>query len=273
MPRIRPLHPQWLSGNQQSEVIMVHSICFNFLHQIAGLRIEWVSSLTLHLELDSERKTLKLFQYPSFCRMMMRDHKNHVLSRLLNDHAERFCEDVNTPDIPTALLFEEILRSYRLIFGQDERSWKAFSKMLTKVEEDQGQERAISACDPLLLVLCGQSSTSPEARNIYDEIDRRRDTTLNEQTTYCNPDTFPFFGKRLLELQQFDKQHQPQTVSQLLGDKRDVGAWFLLWNNQLLVFFATFTILLMVVSLGFQIWQTILSKQQLQQGPGTVSGS
>jgi hypothetical protein len=81
MPRIHPLHPQWLSGNQQNEVIMVHSICFNTLQQIAGLRIEWVSSLTLHLELDSERKTLKLFQYPSFCRMMMIDRKGHMLSR------------------------------------------------------------------------------------------------------------------------------------------------------------------------------------------------
>ena len=85
MPRIHPLHPQWLSGNQQSEVIMVQSICFNTLQQISGLNIEWVSSLTLHLELDRKRKTLKLFQYPSFCRMMMidrkGDRKGHILSR------------------------------------------------------------------------------------------------------------------------------------------------------------------------------------------------
>ena len=163
--------------------------------------------------------------------------------------------------------------------------------MLAKLEENQGQGRTISACDPLLRVLCGQSSTSPEARYIYDEIDDRREANPNEQTTYCNPDTeFPFFGKRLLELQQFDRQHPPQTVRSLLGDKRDVAAWFTLWNNQvrsvrgfsacrglmgfqLLVFFATFTILLMVVSLGFQIWQTILSKQQVEQGSGMVSSS
>jgi len=96
------------------------------------------------------------------------------LVRLLNDHAKRLFEDVNPPDIKPILLFEEILRSYRLIFGQDERSWKAFSKILTKIEEDQGQGRSISACDPLLRVLCGQSSASPEARAIYDEIDVRR---------------------------------------------------------------------------------------------------
>jgi hypothetical protein len=103
----------------------------------------------------------------------------------------------------------------------------------------------------------------------------------DEPANYYNPQTeFPFFGKRLLELQQFVKQHQPQTVRSLLNDRRDVAAWWALWNNQasnedilircgelilsqLLVFFATLTILLMVLSLIFQIWQAILAKQQL----------
>jgi hypothetical protein len=245
VPRTHPLRPQGFSGDQHSEVIMIQSVCFNTLQQIAGLKIEWVSSLALHLELDSGRKTLKLFQYPSFCRMMMIDKKTHLLSRcvnssnpqskiidpdifrLLNDHAENYCEDVNPADIRADEFFEEILRSYRLIFGQDERSYKAFSKMLTKLEEDQGQGMSIGACDPLLRVLCGQSSMSNEAKYIYEEID------ANQQTTYCNPDTeFPFFGKRLMELQQFEKQHQPQNVKTLLSDRRDVAAWFTLWNNQ-----------------------------------------
>jgi hypothetical protein len=114
-----------------------------------------------------------------------------------------------------------------LIFGQDKQSWKAFSKMLAESEEDQGQGRSIGACDPLLRVLCGQSSTSDEARAIYDEID------ANQQTTYCNPDTeFPFFGKRLRELQQFDNQHQPQTVKSLFNDRRDFAVWLNLFNNQ-----------------------------------------
>ena len=93
------------------------------------------------------------------------------LFRFINDHAERVSEDVNPPDIRPALLFEEILRSYCLIFGQDKQSWKAFSKMLGKLEGDQGRRKIISACDPLLGVLCGQSTTSPEARDIYDRME------------------------------------------------------------------------------------------------------
>jgi hypothetical protein len=81
MPRTHPLHPPWFTGDEQSKKIMVHSISFNTLQQISGFQIEWVSALSLHLEVDSERKTVKLFQYPSFCRMMMIDRKGHVLSQ------------------------------------------------------------------------------------------------------------------------------------------------------------------------------------------------
>jgi len=117
------------------------------------------------------------------------------------------------------------------------------------------------ACDPLLYTLCGKSCSSDDSQRIYDDID------ANEPANYYNPHSeFPFFGKRLLELQQFVKQHQPQTLRSLLNDRRDVAAWWTLWNNQLLVFFATFTIILMVLSLFFQIWQVILAKEQLQQG-------
>ena len=146
--------------------------------------------------------------------------------RLLNDYAARNCEDVNSPDVPADEFFEEILRSYRLIFGQDERSWKSFSKMLIALEEDQGQDKSIWATDPLLRVLCGQSSMSNDARYIYEEID------TNQPATYADPySEFPFLGKRLLELQQFGRQYQPQTVWSLLNDRRDVAAWFTLRTN------------------------------------------
>jgi len=194
---------------------------------------------------------------------MMAPRRGHLLSHFLNDHAERFCEDVSTPDIPPYEFFEEILRSYRIIFGQDERSWKAFSKMLSKLEEHDRQ--GIWACDPLIRILCGQSATSKEARLIYDEIDA-------DQETSGDPDTeFQFFGNKMIELQQFGRQHQPKNVRSLFNDKRDVSAWYTLWSNQLVVFVTAFTILLVMVSLGFQIWQTLLTRQQLEQGAGSGS--
>lgn len=94
---------------------------------------------------------------------------------IINDHAEGF-----SPDIRPALLFEEILRSYCLVFGQDEQSWKAFSKMLSKLEEDQGQWRTISACDPPLRVLCGLSSTSFPGSHLFRFVCDSLDANLHQ---------------------------------------------------------------------------------------------
>jgi hypothetical protein len=173
-----------------------------------------------------------------------------------------------------------MLLSYRLIFGQDERSYKAFSRMVPVWEEQRGRAHRENMwdCDPMLHTLCGKSSATDDARRIYDEID------ASEPTSYYDPNTeFPFFGKRLLELQLFIKQHQPQNLRSLLHDRRNVSAWYTVWSSQVscrhtsilihgtltlrkvLIFFASFTILLMILSIFLQGWQVLLARQQLKQ--------
>jgi len=227
------------------------------------LKIEWVTSLSLHLELDSGKKTLKMFQFPSLCRLMVVDKRSHILSRLLNDHAARSSEDVSAPDVAPDNLFREILLSYRMIFGQDDRSWKAFKNMIPLLEEQRGRSSWETTwdCDPLLSVLCGSSCKDKEIRQLYDDID------ANEPASFYDPNKeFPFFGRRLLKLQQLIKHHQPHDVRSLLNDRRDVAAWYNLRTNQLLAIFGCVTILLMLVSLSLQVWQGILQARQLQQG-------
>lgn len=72
---------QDLAGCPTRDSIMAQNVCFNTLHGLAGLNIEWVTFLTLHLELDSSKRSIKLFQYPSYCRMMAARKNGHVLSR------------------------------------------------------------------------------------------------------------------------------------------------------------------------------------------------
>jgi len=147
--------------------------------------------------------------------------------RLLDDHAARNCEDVTTPDIPAEEFFEEIIRTYRLLFGQDEKSWKAFAHQVPTLANPTQTAPAIWACDPLLYVLCGISCTSAEATEVYDDLD-----SSPQANCYDPCSEFPFFGKRLMELQQFVKQHQPQNLKALMSDRRDVGAWLNLWSTQ-----------------------------------------
>lgn len=129
----------------------------------------------------------------------------------------------------TERFFEEILLSYRLIFGQDERSWRAFTHRVPVWQEQRGRSTWENAwdCDPMLHLLCGRSSSDPDARKVYDEIDVHEPTK-----SYDTRSEFLYFGERLVELHQFSRLHQPQSLMALLGDRRDVAAWYNLWNNQ-----------------------------------------
>jgi hypothetical protein len=53
-----------------SEYIILSCICYNTLHKVAKIKIEWVDVLNLHLEFDEASKVLKIFRFPSFCRMI-----------------------------------------------------------------------------------------------------------------------------------------------------------------------------------------------------------
>lgn len=61
------------------EQIVASHICYDTLYKVAEIKIEWVNSLSLHLEFDTVRKTLKVFKFPSFCRLMY--HERTVISK------------------------------------------------------------------------------------------------------------------------------------------------------------------------------------------------
>jgi hypothetical protein len=56
-----------------NELITVSYVCFSMLDKVADVKIEWVNSLSLHLEFDNVRRILKIFRFPSFCMLMYRE--------------------------------------------------------------------------------------------------------------------------------------------------------------------------------------------------------
>lgn len=46
------------------------NLSYYTLSKLAGLRIEWVESLSRHLELNKSTRTLKVFRFPSFCMLL-----------------------------------------------------------------------------------------------------------------------------------------------------------------------------------------------------------
>ena len=152
---------------------------------------------------------------------------SNIGNSLINDHAANNCEDVSPPDIHAGEFFEEILFSYRLIFGLDDRSWRSFSRIKTTKEEQQVVGDTAMIWDPLLHTLCAKRAE--HAQSIYDDIAA---IEASEPPKAYPCAEFPFFGRRLIALQEFVDQHQPQNVRSLLSDRRDVATWYTLWNNQ-----------------------------------------
>jgi hypothetical protein len=53
-----------------SKALVSSNLSYYTLSKLVGLKIEWVESLCLHLELNKSKRTLKVFRFPSFCRLL-----------------------------------------------------------------------------------------------------------------------------------------------------------------------------------------------------------
>jgi hypothetical protein len=53
-----------------SKILMLSHLNYYTLSRVAKIRIEWVDCLSLHLEFDSSNGVLKIFRFPSFCRIV-----------------------------------------------------------------------------------------------------------------------------------------------------------------------------------------------------------
>lgn len=116
--------------------------------------------------------------------------------------------------------FKEILRSYRLIFGQTRSSRKKFQKLY-------GKSRSWSSgpnSDPLLQLICGRSCESGESSTIFAEIG------ADDASNHYDPQVdFPFLGKRLLGLQDYVRGHNPHNFKSLWYDRRNGFWWWSFW--------------------------------------------
>jgi hypothetical protein len=78
--------------------------------------------------------------------------------------------------------------------------------------------------DPILLLLGSHSWKAEEAREIYDEINAG-----DAASHYSSTSDFVFLGKRLLELQNYVRDHNSQSLLGLWYDRRNVQFWWTFW--------------------------------------------
>jgi hypothetical protein len=211
------------------------------LTKICGVRLQWVDSLSCHLELDRHSGTLFLYRYPSFCVSSLagRDTDGRQKSAI---HRCGFERPGSVPwasvDDVTELL-QEVLLSYRLLFGQSRQSRSLFRQLRPFVRMPQeGHDQFLS------LICCKKKFDCP--------ID------LIEREEYDLGGDFPHFRSRIVRLNSYASSKKPRSIRQLWRDKRDSTAWLAFWS---VLIFGSVSILLGLVQVVFQIMQYAFAVQ------------
>ncbi|KAL7919047.1 hypothetical protein ACQKWADRAFT_213731 [Trichoderma austrokoningii] len=223
---------------QQTKAITPKDLNAHVLTKVCGVRIQWVDSLSCHLELDRQSGTLFLYRYPSFCVSTLQRQKQRSTKQQLGDIIHR-CGLQESGAIPWASekdiveLLEEILLSYRLLFGQSTQSRHLFRQLQPFAGiPSQGHDQFLSA-------ICGKSKCP---------------MTLIERDEYDMAGDFPHLRSRMVLLNSYASSKRPRSILQLWRDKRDSTAWIAFWSVLIL---GSAGIFLGVVQTVFQILQFV----------------
>lgn len=237
---------------KQNKLVIAKEMNAYVLAKVCGVRFQWVDSLACHLELDRQSHTIFLYRYPSFCLSnlrqsnKLRDDKNSmkirgsVLHRFAFENAESLDQYTHwAREEDFTELLQEVLLSYRLLFGQSKRSRVLFRNMRPfKGVSKEGE-------DKLLSQLCGEKRFA-----LYP---------LVERPEYRYEQDFPHLQGKLALLGAFASSKKPRSLRHLWLDKRDTTAWLTFWS---VVIFGSIGTLLGILQTVFAMLQYIAAVQQ-----------
>ncbi|KAG9241122.1 hypothetical protein BJ878DRAFT_536715 [Calycina marina] len=205
------------------------------LHTLLRLNIQWVDTLSLHLDYDKSTRSLSIFRHPSFCVAMLQS-KGAIYS---------FASTESNPIDPRATsaeitnFLQETLLSYRLLFGQAKASRRFFKNML--------KSEAVLFCnpDPLLRPLCLDQYF---AHSIVPP----------DRTLYVTDRDFLVLGPRVEKLADDLKVTKPKSLIDILHDRRDTLQYWTFW----------FVVFIGGAGLLLGVLQVILATIQVLQASG-----
>lgn len=202
------------------------------LHTLLRVEIRWVDTLALHLDYDKSSRTLSLFRYPSFCIAMLQS--KGALYAFASTESDAV--DPRATEEEITFFLQEILLSYRLLFGQSRPARRFFRNMLSR-----GSVLSQNP-DPLLRSLC---------------LDQHFADTLvpADRLVYVTLRDFLVLGKWVELLAAELRCTRPRSWRDLLRDQRDSLQYWTFW---LVAIFG-------VTSIVLSLMQVILSLVQVMQ--------
>lgn len=212
------------------------------LMHIAQLELRWTDCLACHLELDLSSGRLYLFRYPSFCKYSRASEQDQEKLTFSPIHAcarqkSGSSQWATTSEVTDFL--DEVIMSYRLLFGQDKKSRKLF-RSLSPFAGTPTQ-----AYDQLLLDICGHKHCS-SAR--LPRAERKHWDLVHD---------FPILRSRLSTLAYELSIRKPRSWGALWKDKRDSAQWATFWT---VIIFGLISLLLSLIQVILQAVQLATQK-------------
>jgi hypothetical protein len=124
-------------------------------------------------------------------------------------------------------LSQEILMTYRILFGQMWDSRKMMREELRELNQKRPQEY-----DKLLDNLCRDKHSVMVKRlpkSLWPRSCRDFDENLQESDSYSSFDDFPLLGQRLTAIQAFNLRQRPDKLRDLWRDRRNPLQWYTFW--------------------------------------------
>ncbi|KAI1420539.1 hypothetical protein F5Y12DRAFT_788172 [Xylaria sp. FL1777] len=234
----------------EAAVIFVSTINYHSLRTIGNVRLKWVDNMSCHLEFDSRTRTLSVFRFPSFCALTtIAGDRGVLVEELVRALCSNESEGVEELEC-NLQLSQEVLMSYRLLFGQSRASRKVGKALLQKMEANYDY-------DELLACLCTKShkevvKTLPET--FWPVSCRDYESNLQEVDAYSSRDDFPILGSRLATIQEFNLRQQPSKLRDLWRDRRNPLQWYTFWA---VIIVGGLSILLAILQLVAAIVQVV----------------
>ncbi|KAI1311977.1 hypothetical protein F5Y03DRAFT_261378 [Xylaria venustula] len=206
---------QQTKNDPYSASVKFHVSCLNAatLQSIAKVKFIWVDTISAHLDFDPTVPALYLFRSPSFCKLQATE--DSILALFIKDAYTSM--DELPGGISVTDLMNEIILSYKLIFCEERSSRKLYRLRERNQASIKGQ-RGEPVSDPVLDRACGFDL--PVSILSFGEPFRE---------TYHAESNFPILRERLLKLSLYVDGIQPNHVTSLWTDRRDMRLWYTFW--------------------------------------------
>jgi hypothetical protein len=208
----------------------------HLLDILLRVRFRWVDTLALHLDYDKSTRTLCLFAFPSMCVEMLRSHGPIFAFA----STERNAVDPRADEKDIEKLLQEVLLSYRLLFGQSARARRLFRRMMSG-----GSAPPFPQPDTLLALLC--ASKNPNCGG--DE------SIPEDRTVYFAHRDFCVLRERIELLAKELEQVRPRSMGDLVRDNRDKLQYWTFWLVSIIGGISVLLSLAQVILQAIDVWK------------------